>query len=100
MIGKLVPGTRPTGVAAFLGPVRQVRANGISIGYRQFGTGPPLLLIAGQSSSMVESGPALPRRLSRHFRVTMFDNRGVGYFTDQPKRPLTVELMADDSAIA
>lgn len=97
-IGKLVSGTRPAGTAAFLGPVRQVRAGGITIGYRQFGSGPPLLLIAGQSSSMVEWGPFLPRRLSEHFRVTMFDNRGVGHSTDQPTRPLTIELMADDSA--
>jgi pimeloyl-ACP methyl ester carboxylesterase len=97
-IGKQVPGTRPAGTAAFLGPVRRVRAGGISIGYRQFGSGPPLLLIAGESSSMVEWGPFLPRRLSKHFRVTMFDNRGVGYSSDQPARPLTIELMADDSA--
>ena len=97
-IGKLVPGTRPAGTAAFLGPVRQVQAGGITTGYRQFGIGPPLLLIAGQSSSMVEWGPFLPRRLSEHFRVTMFDNRGIGYSSDQPKRPLTIELMADDSA--
>ena len=93
-----MPGTRPTGTAAFLGPVRQVRAGGITIGYRQFGSGPPLLLIAGESSSMVELGPFLPRSLSRHFRVTEFDNRGVGYSSDQPARPLTIELMADDSA--
>ena len=93
-----MPGTRPSGTAAFLGPVRQVRAGAITIGYRQFGSGPLLLLIAGQSSSMVEWGPFLPKRLSRHFRVTMFDNRGVGYSSDQPARPLTIELMADDSA--
>jgi len=97
-IGKLVPGTRPAGTASFLGPVRRVKAGGISIGYRQFGSGPPLLLIAGEASSMVEWGPFLPRRLSRHFRVTMFDNRGVGYSSDQPAWPLTIELMADDSA--
>ena len=97
-IGKLVPGTRPAGTAAFLGPVRQVKAGGITIGYRQFGSGPLLLLIAGEASSMVEWGPFLPQRLSRHFRVTMFDNRGIGYSTDQPSHPLTIELMADDSA--
>lgn len=96
--GTLVPGTRPVGMAAFLGPVRRVRAGGITIGYRQFGSGPPLLLIVGQSSSMVEWGPFLPRRLGEHFRVTMFDNRGIGYSSDQPARPLTIELMADDSA--
>lgn len=97
-IGKPVPGTRPAGTAAFLGPVHRVRAGAITIGYRQFGEGPPLLLIAGGFSSMVEWGPFLPRRLSKHFRVTMFDNRGIGYSSDQPARPLTIELMADDSA--
>lgn len=97
-IGKPVPGTRPAGAAAFMGPVRQLRVGGITIGYRQFGSGPPLVLIAGEASSMSYWGFELPRRLSQHFRVTEFDNRGVGYSTDQPKRPLTIELMADDTA--
>jgi len=97
-IGTLVPGTRPAGAAAFMGPVRRVRAGGILIGYRQFGSGPPLVLIAGEASSMSYWGYELPRRLSEHFRVTEFDNRGVGYSTDQPSRPISIELMADDTA--
>ena len=97
-IGKAVPSTTPTGPAAFMGPVRQVRAGGILIGYRQFGSGPPLVLVAGEASSMSYWGYELPRRLGAHFRVTEFDNRGVGWSTDQPKRPLTIELMADDTA--
>ena len=97
-IGKAVPGTIPTGPAAFMGPVRQVRAGGILIGYRQFGSGPPLVLIAGEASSMSYWGYELPRRLSKQFRVTEFDNRGVGHSTDQPSRPLSIELMADDTA--
>jgi pimeloyl-ACP methyl ester carboxylesterase len=97
-IGQPVPGTRPSGAAAFMGPVRRVRAGGITIGYRQFGSGPPLVLIAGEISSMSYWGYELPRRLSQYFRVTEFDNRGVGYSTDQPSRPLTIELMADDTA--
>jgi pimeloyl-ACP methyl ester carboxylesterase len=97
-IGTLVRGTRPSSPATFMGPVRQVRAGGILIGYRQFGSGPPLVLIAGEASSMSYWGYELPRRLSEHFRVTEFDNRGVGYSTDQPKRPLSIELMADDTA--
>ena len=43
-------------------------------------------------------GTSLPRLLAAHFRVTEFDNRGVGWSTDQPSRPLTIELMADDTA--
>jgi pimeloyl-ACP methyl ester carboxylesterase len=81
-----------------MGSVRRVRVGGITMGYRQFGSGPPLLLIAGEDSSMIEWGPLLPARLSEHFRVTIFDNRGVGYSSDQPDRALTIDLMADDTA--
>ena len=56
-IGALVANTAPSGQAAFLGPVRQVKVGGITMGYRQFGSGPSLLLIAGEDSSMVEWGP-------------------------------------------
>lgn len=34
---------------------------------------------------------------ARHFRVTIFDNRGVGYTTDDLARPITVPLMAEDT---
>ena len=93
-----VAGTRPDGDLAFLGPVRQVPVNGITVGYRQFGAGPPLVLIVGQDSAMSYWGPDLLRRLAEHHQVTMFDNRGVGYSTDEPDRPLTIEMMSDDTA--
>ena len=93
-----VAGSRPDGDLAFLGPVRQVPVNGITVGFRQFGTGPPLVLIVGQDSAMSYWGPDLLRALAEHFQVTMFDNRGVGASTDQPDRPLTIELMSDDTA--
>ena len=94
----VVPGTRPSGAAAFLGVVRRVRVGDISIGYRQFGAGAPLILIAGQNSGMNTWSVALPQRLAQRFQVTMFDNRGVGYSTDNPHDPLTIQLMADDTA--
>ena len=94
----VVPGSRPTGAAAFLGAARRVRVGDISIGYRQFGTGAPLVLIAGQNSAMNTWSLALPQRLAQRFQVTMFDNRGVGYSTDNPRDPLTIQLMADDTA--
>lgn len=96
--GKVVPGTRPHGPQAFLGPVRRVRAGAITIGYRQVGFGPPLLLVMGQNATMNAWGSRLPGLLAQTFRVTMFDNRGVGYSTDQPWLPLTIEQMADDTA--
>jgi pimeloyl-ACP methyl ester carboxylesterase len=94
----LVPGSRPTGAAAFLGPVRQVPVNGIRIGYRRFGRGPDLVLATGQTAPMSLWPLYLLRPLARHFRVSIFDHRGVGYSTDDPARRLSIPLMADDTA--
>jgi pimeloyl-ACP methyl ester carboxylesterase len=93
-----VPGSTPAGDLAFLGPMHTVPVDGITIAFRQFGTGTPVLLIVGQDSPMGFWGPDLPRLLAQHHQVTMFDNRGVGASTDQPATPLTIELMADDTA--
>ncbi len=93
-----VAGTTPGGDLAFLGPVRTVAVGDIDVGYRQFGSGPSLLMIVGQDSSMSYWGPDLPRRLAEHFTVTMFDNRGVGFTSDPRDAPLTIGQMADDTS--
>lgn len=100
-----VPGSTPTGELAFLGPVRTVPVDDLEIGYRQFGSGPPLVMVVGQDSSMSYWGPDLPRRLADHFTVVMFDNRGVGESTRQTDpsagevhEPLTIQRMADDTS--
>jgi pimeloyl-ACP methyl ester carboxylesterase len=96
--GRLVPGTRLHGAGAFMGPVRTVPANGIRIGYRQFGHGPDLLMVTGDTAPMTLWMPYLLRPLARHFTVTIFDNRGVAYSTDEGSRRMTVPLMARDTA--
>jgi pimeloyl-ACP methyl ester carboxylesterase len=96
--GRLVPGTRLNGAGAFLGPVRTVSANGIRIGYRQFGHGPDLLMVSGDTAPMSLWMPYLLRPLARQFTVTIFDNRGVSYSSDDLSRRLTVPLMASDTA--
>lgn len=98
VVGDEVPGTQPSGDLAFLGPVRQVQANGITIGYRQIGSGPPVVLVIGQGSTMAMWGTELPRRLAAHHQVTTYDLRGVGYSTDPATAPLTIGQMADDLA--
>ncbi len=90
--------TTPRGIAAFLGPVRTIAANGIRIGYRQFGEGRPLLLLTGQTGTMSLWEYGLMRKLAdAGFRVTMFDNRGMGYSTDDGTELLTLGLMARDT---
>ena len=91
-------GTTPKEPAAFLGPVRTIEANGIKIGYRQFGKGRPLLLLMGQTGTMNLWEYGLVQKLAdAGFRVTMFDNRGMGYSTDDRSGPLTIGLMARDT---
>ncbi|KAA0232844.1 MAG: alpha/beta hydrolase [Actinobacteria bacterium] len=93
-----IEGSTPQGAAAFLGPVRTIEANGIEIGYRQFGEGEPLLLIMGQAGTMSLWDYTLMQGLvEAGFEVTMFDNRGMAYSTDDVSKPLTLELMAHDT---
>lgn len=97
--GSEVPNSTPTGAASFMGPVRIVQANGIDIGYRQAGSGKPLLLIMGFSGTMsLWQHEFVKSLVDADFQVTMFDNRGVGYTTDDTSRPLTMQLMAQDTA--
>ncbi|MBS1878907.1 MAG: alpha/beta hydrolase [Actinobacteria bacterium] len=96
--GKLVPGSRLPGAAAFEGPVRTVAANGVRLGYRQFGHGPDLVMITGDTAPMSLWMPYLLQPLARDFTVTIFDNRGVGYSSDDLSQRLSVPLMARDTA--
>lgn len=96
--GTLVPGSEIKGAGAFMGPVRKVAANGIEIGYRRFGHGPDLVMISGDTAPMTLWLPYLTKPLASRFTVTMFDNRGVGYSTDDLAQQMTVPLMARDTA--
>ncbi|MCW3005764.1 MAG: alpha/beta hydrolase fold protein [Solirubrobacterales bacterium] len=97
-IPTLVPDTQLTGAGAFMGPVHTVGVNGVRLGYRQFGSGPDLLMVTGDTAPMSLWMPYLLQPLARAFRVTIFDNRGMGYSTDDPAVRLSVPLMARDTA--
>jgi len=92
-----VPHSRLHGAGAFEGPVHRVAVDGIRIGYRQFGHGPDLIMVQGDTAAMSLWMPYLLHPLARHFRVTIFDNRGVGYTSDDLSKPITVPLMARDT---
>jgi pimeloyl-ACP methyl ester carboxylesterase len=74
-----------------------VPVHGIRLGYRQFGHGSDLLMITGDTASMSLWMPYLLNPLARSFRVTIFDNRGVGYSTDDLHQRMSVPLMASDT---
>jgi pimeloyl-ACP methyl ester carboxylesterase len=94
---KLVPHSKLPGAGAFEGPVHKLAVNGIEIGYRQFGRGPDLIMVTGDTAPMSLWLPYLLHPLANSFTVTIFDNRGVGYTTDDLSRPITVPLMASDT---
>jgi pimeloyl-ACP methyl ester carboxylesterase len=78
-------------------PLKHVRANGISIGYRTIGSGPPLVMIMGYSGTLYVWDPALLSRLAQRHKVIVFDNRGV-LTSSRGRGRLTIALMADDTA--
>jgi pimeloyl-ACP methyl ester carboxylesterase len=60
------------------------------------GEGPPLLLIPGLGATRVVFDPLLPH-LTQHFRVAVYDQRGIGESQSDPG-PFTTEQLGDDAA--
>lgn len=90
-----LPGTTPE-TFPFLGPVYRLPVNGVQLAYRDFGAGPPLLLLGEQSTTMNWWPPALLRGLAQNYRILTVDPRGVGYSTDNPAAPARLSQLAED----
>ncbi len=78
-------------------PADAVPVDDVSLAYREFGSGDPVILINGLASTMDMWNPPVLARISEHFRVIIFDNRGTGYSTSSAK-PFSIPLLADDTA--
>jgi pimeloyl-ACP methyl ester carboxylesterase len=59
-------------------PIRVVRTSAGTVGYRELGSGPALLLIMGGGLSMDGWPPSFVDALAAHHKVVVFDNAGVG----------------------
>lgn len=68
--------------------------NGVDLYYEIHGKGKPLLLVAGLASDSQSWLPIMDE-LSWHYRVIIFDNRGVGR-TKPLEAETSIPLMADD----
>lgn len=73
----------------------KVKANGIEFYYEIYGEGMPLVLLEGLGYASWMWYRQIDA-LSKHFKVIVFDNRGVGE-TDKPDMEYTIELFADDT---
>jgi 3-oxoadipate enol-lactonase len=68
--------------------------NNINIHYRVYGDGEPLILICGLGAELGSWFLQL-RPFKKHYRVVVFDNRGIGR-SDKPLQPYTTKDMAAD----
>jgi pimeloyl-ACP methyl ester carboxylesterase len=91
-----VPGTTTPGASAgprVAGTPIQVAATSDGhVGYRELGTGTPLVLITGLSATMNDWAPGFVDALAVHHRVIELDDAGVGRTT--AVAPLTITAMA------
>lgn len=67
------------------------------VGYREVGTGSPILLIAGRGAGMDSWAPSLVDALAARHRVVVFDNAGIGETSALPG-PLTISAMAEQTS--
>jgi pimeloyl-ACP methyl ester carboxylesterase len=78
-------------------PTRKVHVGDIDIGYKIFGNGNPIILIAGANGVRMDVwDPILLRELSSDHTVIIFDNRGVGNTTAGVKT-FSIKQFANDT---
>ena len=75
-------------------PTQRTVTGTVKIGYRQFGSGPNLVLAMGEHGSMTWWDPQFLNQLAQSYRVTIFDYPEVGYSTAM-SRPPSVETDGD-----
>ena len=89
---------RSTGHEGVWGRSLRVQVGNVSIAYRSLGHGRPLVLLQGSGAAMDVWDPLMISRLAAERRVIVFDYRGIGGSTDEPSVPMTIDMLADDTA--
>ncbi|MFW9827715.1 MAG: alpha/beta fold hydrolase [Candidatus Thorarchaeota archaeon] len=74
----------------------KIKVDGVNLYYEVHGEGFPLLMIQGLSENVYWWDPPLIEKLSKHFMMVLFDNRGVGR-SDELEGDISIELMASDA---
>ncbi|WAI01577.1 alpha/beta fold hydrolase [Methanogenium organophilum] len=80
-------------------PVQYMDVNGVTLGYREFGTAntEPLLIIIGFSETMDSWNTTFVGILAENYHVYAYDHRGMGKSTDTDAQ-YTIAQLADDAA--
>lgn len=77
--------------------LRKARVDDIEIAYKTFGRGEPLLLIMGFSGTMDMWPPRFLAEVAVHYKVIVYDSRGIGESGASDKK-FSIELFADDAS--
>ncbi len=77
-------------------PVRIATTTKGAVGYREFGSGPPLVMIMGYGGTMETWDPRFIDALAQHHRVIIFDNAGIG--ATQAVANLSIDAMANQTS--
>jgi pimeloyl-ACP methyl ester carboxylesterase len=78
-------------------PVQYAQVNGVTLGYREFGAGEPLLMITGFGNTMTDWNETFIGILATKYHVCIYDHRGMGNSTDNNATP-SIPQYADDAA--
>jgi pimeloyl-ACP methyl ester carboxylesterase len=79
-------------------PVRYAKVNGVTLGYREFGSGEPILMIPGFGATMDnEWNETFLGILASKYHVYIYDHRGMGS-SSTDNAPPTIPRYADDAA--
>lgn len=84
-------------------PVQYAQVNGSALGYRDFGSGEPLLMIEGFGATMDNWNRTFIGILASKYHVYIYDHRGMGYSADdqgysQGNAAPSISNYADDAA--
>jgi pimeloyl-ACP methyl ester carboxylesterase len=78
--------------------VQYAQVNGVRLGYREFGSGEPVLMVQGFGATINDWNETFIGILATKYHVYIYDNRGMGYSSDNTATP-TISLYADDAAL-
>ena len=78
-------------------PVQYKQVNDVTLGYREFGSGEPILMILGFGNTINDWNQTFIGILATKYHVYTFDNRGMGYSSDS-NSTTTLSQYADDAA--
>jgi len=93
----VIPDLAPTVVSFANTSVQYADVNGVTLGYREFGSGEPLLMIPGFGATMDNWNETFIGILASRYHVYTYDHRGMGYSSDS-NGTHTIPMYVDDAA--